>query len=149
MELSDIRRIPHSVEAEQSVIGSLLIDPSCINLIADKLTAHRAAIWSDFLTFIGVANIGLEKRERLTESESTANTAFYGISSELGLLTRREAAEELAAKTGLEISVTNRAEDAEMLHAFNLTLVENGVENRILPHVENVQKKISTVLVSV
>lgn len=97
--------------------------------IADKLTAHRAAIWSDFLTFLGVANIGLEKRERLTESESTANTAFYGISSELGLLTRREAAEELAAKTGLEISVTNRAEDAEMLHAFNLTLVENGVEN--------------------
>ena len=41
MELSDIRRIPHSVEAEQSVIGSLLIDPSCINLIADKLTAEH------------------------------------------------------------------------------------------------------------
>lgn len=41
MELSDIRRIPHSVEAEQSVIGSLLIDPSCINLIADKLTADH------------------------------------------------------------------------------------------------------------
>lgn len=37
MELSDIRRIPHSVEAEQCVIGSLLIDPSCINVIADKL----------------------------------------------------------------------------------------------------------------
>jgi replicative DNA helicase len=41
MELSDIRRIPHSVEAEQSVIGSLLIDPACINQIADKLTAEH------------------------------------------------------------------------------------------------------------
>lgn len=41
MELSDIRRIPHSIEAEQSVIGSLLIDPGCISNIADKLTpAH-------------------------------------------------------------------------------------------------------------
>ncbi len=38
MELSDIRRIPHSVEAEQCVIGSILIDPGCINLIADKLS---------------------------------------------------------------------------------------------------------------
>lgn len=37
MELSDIRRVPHSVEAEQCVIGSVLIDPNCINLIADKL----------------------------------------------------------------------------------------------------------------
>lgn len=41
MELSDIRRIPHSVEAEQSVIGSLLIDPACINQIADKLTPEH------------------------------------------------------------------------------------------------------------
>ena len=41
MELSDIRRIPHSVEAEQCVIGSLLIDPACINTIADKLTPEH------------------------------------------------------------------------------------------------------------
>lgn len=38
MELSDIKRVPHSVEAEQCVIGSVLIDPNCINQIADKLT---------------------------------------------------------------------------------------------------------------
>ncbi len=38
MELSDLKRVPHSVEAEQCVIGSILIDPNCINLIADKLT---------------------------------------------------------------------------------------------------------------
>ena len=37
MEISDIRRIPHSVEAEQCVIGALLIDPECISQIADKL----------------------------------------------------------------------------------------------------------------
>ena len=38
MELSDIKRVPHSVEAEQCVIGSILIDPSCISLVADKLS---------------------------------------------------------------------------------------------------------------
>ena len=38
MELSDIKRVPHSVEAEQCVIGSILIDPGCISLVADKLS---------------------------------------------------------------------------------------------------------------
>ncbi|MBQ8605164.1 MAG: replicative DNA helicase, partial [Clostridia bacterium] len=41
MELTDIRRIPQNVEAEQCVIGSILIDPSCINQIADKLTPEH------------------------------------------------------------------------------------------------------------
>ena len=42
MELSDIRReLPVSIEAEQSVIGSVLIDPDSLNLVADKLTATR------------------------------------------------------------------------------------------------------------
>ncbi len=41
MELSDIRReLPVSIEAEQSVIGSVLIDPDSLNLVADKLTAE-------------------------------------------------------------------------------------------------------------
>ena len=52
MELSDIRReLPVSIEAEQSVIGSVLIDPDSLNLVADKLTAEdfstedRREIW--------------------------------------------------------------------------------------------------------
>ena len=40
MELTDIRRVPHSIEAEQSVIGSILIDPRCISQVADKLSAE-------------------------------------------------------------------------------------------------------------
>ena len=121
---------------EPVIFGDKSLNPDMIRVlktdapfIADKLALHRAGIWSDFLTFIGVSNIGFEKRERLTESESTANSAFYGISSELGLLTRREAAEKLAAEIGSPVTVTNRAESAELAHVYNLTQVENGVEN--------------------
>ncbi len=38
MELTDLKKIPHSIEAEQCIIGSVLIDPNCINEIADKLS---------------------------------------------------------------------------------------------------------------
>ena len=94
--------------------------------IADKLTMHRAAIWSDFLTFIGVSNVGTEKHERLTEAESIANAGFYQISAELGLLARREAAKELSEKIGREVIVTNRAEEAELWHQYNIALAANA-----------------------
>lgn len=118
------------------IFGDKSLNPEALRVlktdapfIADKLAMHRAGIWSDFLTFIGVSNVGVEKRERLTESESTANSAFYGISAELGLLTRREAADELSKMIKAPVTVSNRAEDAELSHMYNLTLVENGVEN--------------------
>ncbi len=37
MELTDLKKIPHSIEAEQCIIGSILIDPNCISEVADKL----------------------------------------------------------------------------------------------------------------
>lgn len=40
MELTDLKKIPHSIEAEQCVIGSVLIDPACISEVADKLTSQ-------------------------------------------------------------------------------------------------------------
>lgn len=41
MELSDLKKIPHSIEAEQCIIGCILIDPASINEIADKLSASH------------------------------------------------------------------------------------------------------------
>ena len=37
MEFDSIKRMPHSVEAEQSVIGSIIIDPKCVELIIQNL----------------------------------------------------------------------------------------------------------------
>ena len=32
------KRVPYSVEAEQAVIGSMMIDPSCIPSVIEQLT---------------------------------------------------------------------------------------------------------------
>ena len=34
-----LRQLPHSVEAEQAVLGSMLIDPRCVPEVIDKLRA--------------------------------------------------------------------------------------------------------------
>lgn len=36
-QLNELRTMPHSLEAEMSVLGSVLVDPECINLVAEKL----------------------------------------------------------------------------------------------------------------
>ena len=35
-----LRQIPHSVEAEQSVLGAMLIDPRCIPDVVEGLTGE-------------------------------------------------------------------------------------------------------------
>ena len=32
-----LRQMPHSLEAEQAVLGSMLIDPDCVKDVMDKL----------------------------------------------------------------------------------------------------------------
>ena len=32
-----LKQLPHSVEAEQAVLGSMLIDPRCVSEVIDKL----------------------------------------------------------------------------------------------------------------
>ena len=37
MEELLLRQIPHSLEAEQAVLGSMLIDPACVREVVEKL----------------------------------------------------------------------------------------------------------------
>jgi len=117
------------------IFGDKSLNPEALRVlktdapfIADKLAMHRAAIWSEFLTFIGVQNLGTEKKERLTESEADANSGFYSMSNELGLLTRREAAEELSDRTGLDVQVINRDEELSLDRELNKVMVENSID---------------------
>ena len=38
-----LRQLPHSVEAEQAVLGSMLIDPRCVPEVIDKLRPDRSS----------------------------------------------------------------------------------------------------------
>jgi len=79
MELSDIKRIPHSVEAEQCVIGSLLIDPACINNIADKLLPAHFYVdkYSQIYQIIYDKFLANQSIDFVTVLESVKNAGIY------------------------------------------------------------------------
>lgn len=100
------------------VFGDKSLDPECIRVLktdapflADKLTDQRAAIWAEFLTFIGIDNVGFEKRERLTNVEVESNNEHIAMGAEVGLMTRQEAAEELNRKAGCNCRCYLRSDD--------------------------------------
>lgn len=100
------------------IIADKSLDPDAFTVlktdapfVADKLSDQKAIIWGEFLTFIGINNVGMEKRERLTNDEVNANNQHIDMQAQTGLLTRQEAARHLADRTGLECRCTMRFSD--------------------------------------
>lgn len=46
---------------------SIILEPA--PFVADKIDEHKARIWNEFLRFIGVANVSIQKKERLISDE--------------------------------------------------------------------------------
>ena len=83
--------------------------------IADKIMEYKKEIWNEFLTFIGVNNIALEKKERLITDEANQNNELINLNLQSFLAPRLEACKQFNEKFGLtgtdkEISVRVRSD---------------------------------------
>lgn len=78
--------------------------------VADKLNTQRINIWNEFMTYLGIDNANVEKKERLITSEVNANTDQTANSSNILLKSRKEAVEIINSLYGLNIKVKLRSE---------------------------------------
>lgn len=83
--------------------------------ITDKVTDYKKEIWNEALTFLGINNIMLEKKERLVSDEANSNNELINLNLQSRLAPREEAAREFNEKFGLtgtdkEISVRVRSD---------------------------------------
>lgn len=89
---------------------------SCINtgapFVADRLQELRTDIWNDALTFIGISNISLQKKERLIKDEVQRNSGGTISSRYARLTARKQACEQINGMFNLNVSVSVR-EDIE------------------------------------
>ena len=116
----------------------------CINTqapyVADKITEYKKEIWNEALTFLGVNNIMLEKKERLVTDEANSNNELINLNLESFLAPRLEACRQFNEKYGLtgtdkEISVRVRSD------LYNIIKKEMSTTTELLDNKETEEIK--------
>lgn len=81
---------------------------------ADKIYTLKTQYWNEALTYLGISNINVQKKERLISDEVTRNQGGTIASRYSRLQSRREAAEKINKMFGTNIEVNYR-EDFQYL----------------------------------
>lgn len=76
--------------------------------VADKLYDLKTQIWNEALTYLGISNINVQKKERLITDEVTRNQGGTIASRYSRLQSRREAVDKINEMFGLNIEVNYR-----------------------------------------
>ena len=100
---------------EPVIFGDKNLNPNSIKVlqtgapyVADKLYQLKTQIWNEALTYLGISNINVTKKERLITDEVTRNQGGTMASRYSRLEARRQACDEINRKFGLNISCDYR-----------------------------------------
>lgn len=85
--------------------------------VADKLYTLKTQIWNEALTYLGISNTNVVKKERLISDEVTRNMGGVIASRYSRLEMRRQACEQINKMFGLEISVDYRDDFSPIVEA--------------------------------
>lgn len=83
--------------------------------VIDKITEYKKEIWNEALTFLGINNIMVDKKERLITDEANSNNELINLNLQSYLVPRKEACKQFnelfgLTGTGKEISVRVRSD---------------------------------------
>ena len=112
--------------------------------VADKITEYKKEIWNEALTYLGINNISVQKKERLTENESNENNELVNLNLQSMLAPRLEACRQFNEKYGLtgtdkEISVRVRS-DLKNIIKMEQSIVSDYQDNKRIDKQENIDK---------
>ena len=85
--------------------------------VADKLYELKTQLWNEALTYLGISNINIVKKERLITDEVTRNQGGTVASRYSRLESRRQACEKINKMFGLDIWVDYREDYQEVVES--------------------------------
>ena len=95
-------------------MGSLKVLTTNAPYVADQLNTLKREIFNEALTYLGISNVNIQKKERLLADEVTRNMGSIEAQKFTRLNSRKEACEKINKMFGLNIDVEYR-EDIKML----------------------------------
>lgn len=102
------------------IFGDKSLDPNSLEVlstgapyVADKLYNLKVSIWNEALTYLGISNTNMEKRERLVSDEVIRSMGAVIASRYSRLESRRQAAKQINEMFDLDIQVDYREDYRE------------------------------------
>ena len=99
--------------------------------VADKLYQLKTQIWNEALTYLGISNTNIVKKERMISDEVTRNMGGVIASRYSRLEARRQAAEQINKMFGTNIEVDYREDFRELDDELMLSGDTGGDEKHI------------------
>ena len=113
--------------------------------VIDKVTDYKKEIWNEALTFLGINNIMVDKKERLITDEANSNNELINLNLQSMLAPRLEACKQFNEKFGLtgtdkEISVRVRSDLHNIIKNMQSVVTDfkqETIENQLKEGVTN------------
>lgn len=112
--------------------------------VVDKISDYKKEIWNEALTYLGINNIAVKKKERLTENETNENNELVNLNLFAMLEPRKQACREFNEKYGLtgtdkEISVRVRSDLYNIIKQEE-SMISDYQDNGRIDNIENIKK---------
>lgn len=100
--------------------------------LADKLMELKNQTWNEALTYLGISNLNVQKKERLISDEAVRSMGGTIASRQSRLEMRREGADKINKMFGTNIEVNYREDFRELDDEFALENTTEGGKDKVM-----------------